>query len=265
MGQLQEVSQDKIEHYVRVLWHVILKMIGASEYAVEIDKLQAEIKEKQHKVLQFQLARMQMVMKFWDADYESFLDLAQRSDFDKDAYAKNNPCVYGIIPLAFNMAFSAVVAAQNAVGRNKKRYRKIYKKFSSKIFKWSDIPNPNVIHLKHLLEAEASILSKRPYRAVPSFEDAIFMAEARGFTNYLALAHERFSYYLEQNSQSSRARDHLNKAINLYVEWGAVSRARSLETTYRRLYKNDEKSNDKMTFVHVFDSAEEAVQIDDNL
>ena len=196
-------------------------------------KLQAEIDEKKDEHMQAQLDRFKLICAFWSADYSGFLNLAKETGFDKDAYAKNSPGVFGIGPLAFQIAFSAIIMAQETSGIESKRYKALGGKYLSQIRGWVNKGNPNVVHFESILEAEMHVLMEENHRAETKFEVAILMSTSRGFINYEALTHERYAEFLLKQNETYKAKENFEKAVKLYEEWGAGVRASAVAARYR--------------------------------
>jgi len=237
--QLHEVGQEKIETFLRILWQLLLNLTGESGETIMLDgeafnnvESQAEITRKKDEHLQAQLDRFRLMAAFWFADYRMCLHIANEKKFDKDAYAKNSPCVFGIGPLAFHIALSALIIAGESSGVDAKRYKAIGTSHFAKIRTWVNKGNPNVMHFEALLDAEMAVISNDPFRARRNFEIAILMCESRNLTNYQALAHERFAYFLEREDDSLLARSNMKKAIGLFDDWGANARANQLRGVY---------------------------------
>jgi hypothetical protein len=82
--------------------------------------------------------------------------------------------------------------------------------------------NPNLHHMKQLLDAKkASLNPKKFHIAMSNFEGAAVMASRAGFLHDAALINERFSVFLLNcMKDEENAAFRMHQAIRLYHEWG---------------------------------------------
>ena len=101
--------------------------------------------------------------------------------------------------------------------------------------------NPNVQHFAFLLDAELQELDGKVEDARESFRASIGRAEERGLLHDAAKAHQRFAeHYMRQITWSNckrednliKAHEHMNRAIALYEDWGALAVAAKLRSKY---------------------------------
>lgn len=75
-------------------------------------------------------------------------------------------------------------------------------------------------------------LNGKTHEAKAKYEVAILLSGRRGLLQDRALAHERFGeYYLELDNQHE-ATYQMNKAVELYEEWGALAKCHQLRGRY---------------------------------
>ena len=79
-------------------------------------------------------------------------------------------------------------------------------------------------------------LQGKKHAAKQEYEVAVVMASRGGFIGDAALAYERFFIHLLEISETEEALDKLDKAIELYSEWGAIRKATILQETYSYLF-----------------------------
>lgn len=90
-------------------------------------------------------------------------------------------------------------------------------------------------HLAALLKAELAATKKQSKAAVESFEQAILMAGRQGISHDQALANERLGDYYGSLNRMSDAEYHLQEAVKLYSEWGAVAKCEILRAKHGKL------------------------------
>ena len=101
---------------------------------------------------------------------------------------------------------------------------------------WIEKGNPNVLHWKKLLDAEAAVYNMKYKMAEENYYDSIKIASRGGFIHDAALACERYGdLLLKKLKDKESARYQLQKARRLYLEWGANVKARQLERRYAHL------------------------------
>ncbi len=241
-AQLNSLKQVKIESFVRLLWQIALDLSRshivddclANDDVVDKYELQGRILENKDEHWQASFDRYKLMDTFWAGNYEEFLAIARRTDFDKDRYAKNSPGTYGITPLSFYIALAALAEAQETTTtweESRKNFA-LGKKFTRKIQRWSSKGNPNVKHYEAILEAEIAAFKDQHYVARKKFEEGIRMCESRGFVNDQALAEERLAGFLAKRGQIGDAKMHVREAIRLYDSWGANSKSSQLKGEY---------------------------------
>jgi predicted ATPase len=240
-AQLKEVKQGKIELFIRLVWQLVLNLKGDSAReclltgdAVDEEKLRDEISEKKDLNLQAQLDRFRMTTAFWFGYYGLFLEIARETEFDKGAFEKNSPGIFGLPVLNFHIALSALAMARQTNGRESKRYAALGIKFSKKIKSCVKKGNPNVVHYEWLLEAEMAVLKGQPHLAKRHYEVAIMVSGQRGFKSDQALAHERLADFCVKTDQVEDATHHVGEAITLYEAWGASAKSKQLKMKFAK-------------------------------
>lgn len=201
-----------------------------------VDKLelQAKILENSDEHWQASFDRYRLMDTFWAGNYEKVLALARETDFDKDAYAKNSPGTYGIVPLTFYIALAALIEAQETTTTwaESKHNFALGNKFTRKIQGWAGKGNPNVKHYEAILEAEIAAFKDQHLVAKKRYEAGIELCESRGIVNDQALAHERFAVFYSKHGHIRKAKMHVREAIRLYDSWGANFKSNQLNLKY---------------------------------
>jgi predicted ATPase len=88
---------------------------------------------------------------------------------------------------------------------------------------------PDFVHMVFLLDAERARLRGQGSAARRLYERAAARAREQGFVHHEALAHERLAECLRAQNRWSDAQQALLAAARRYADWGAVTKARSLD------------------------------------
>jgi tetratricopeptide (TPR) repeat protein len=166
-----------------------------------------------------QLNRYRVYTAFWLREYQHVVKIMENFGFHNFSIEKAIPATYGIPPLYFYCALACISVARENRAQGRQRSRT--KKFFGRIKCITRKGDPNTKHYESLIEAELLSDAKNPQKANKSYETAILLAGRWGFTNDHALAHERYGEHCRRHGDLSEAKYHYDKAINLYVEWGA--------------------------------------------
>jgi hypothetical protein len=115
------------------------------------------------------------------------------------------------------------------------------------ITQWAEHAPMNFVGMKDLIGAELAALARCHGKAVLHYVSAIALSQYGGFTMQTALAHERYGKYLLRQERSSNncnrsnknnnsnnmnvelATEHLHKALDLYEQWGGLTKRQHLE------------------------------------
>jgi predicted ATPase len=148
--------------------------------------------------------------------------------------AKLNPGTHFAISYPF---FRAISLYHQARVTRKAKFRIQARKQHAIINRWAKKGNPNVIHYKLLLDAEAASLIKGMIGETSClFQTAITLAARSGLTHDTALACERFATFLFYcGHDDSTANYQLNEALRYYQEWGAFAKVAMLQRDYPQL------------------------------
>ena len=105
---------------------------------------------------------------------------------------------------------------------------------------WAKKGNPNVVHLVHLLDAEASSLRGKVEAAEEGYKSAIKVATRCGFLQDKALAHELAGKYYLDKGDEYWAKYHLSKAYETFLDWKATAKAADLARKYPQFISDEE-------------------------
>ena len=86
-----------------------------------------------------------------------------------------------------------------------------------------------------LVKAENAALDQRIPLAKKHYEVAMLLAGRRGFTNDLALIHQRLGEFHLQLGENEDALYHVNAALRLYSDWGALAKVGQVERKHSDL------------------------------
>lgn len=128
--------------------------------------------------------------------------------------------------------YTGLVAAALARTRDRSKWEPIAIESKAKLAGWYKESEWNYAHGLKLIEAELAYLDGQNEVAAKSYNDAIACAAKHRFIHEEAVAHERASIFHANvsGSDSSLARAHLEKAKNLYLEWGAKRKAINMDS-----------------------------------
>ena len=168
-------------------------------------------------------------------NYQEAADLAIRrgSTYDR---------VYPAMPIGMLDKFLIGVCLYDAAIRTgRRKYRNRANAIRATIHSWVNRGNPNVNHYACLLDAEFFRMKNQTSMASKFYENAVIIAGRAGLLQDAALAQERYALCILNSKGGSReeARFHIRKAMELYGEWGADAKTKSIEVNYRDLLSED--------------------------
>ena len=113
--------------------------------------------------------------------------------------------------------------------------------------KWADAGNPNIVHFMKLIEAEMAAVLK-PKTAGPLYETAIKLASRAGLRHDMAAAHHRAArYFFVVQKDDHWGSFHIDKAVQEYSDWGAISLAKHLAKNYMAQGKRGSRFSEEIT------------------
>ena len=184
--------------------------------------------------------RHQMILAYYFGDIELAYEMSSKLGLPLE----DGPVAW--LPSRF--FFQSLVAfamARLATRRSKRRYYLMRgRKFLTKLKKMSDAGNVNCKHLVDIANAEEVSLSSKggDHRLVQqSYDSAISKSGRRGFLNDQALANELAAMYFLRQGDREWAATYIDRAYELYLEWGAVAKCVILESKYKDLLEMDDK------------------------
>lgn len=116
--------------------------------------------------------------------------------------------------------------------RERRCYRKLFKKYRSCFRKWARLGPENFEHRRLLLEAEAARLRGRTVRTMQFYEEAIRAAGENGYPQEQALANLLAAEYYQGRNMDGIAAFFLEKACRGFAGWGARAVVRRVQKQY---------------------------------
>ena len=130
---------------------------------------------------------------------------------------------------------------------------------------WAESCPENFQHKYHLMAAERARITGQDWEAQAFYDAAIAGASDNGFIQELALANELTATFYLDRKKEKVGRVYLLDAYYGYLQWGATTKVRDLETKYRRhlarLLK-DSRSSALTTMTHDASSGTRMASLD---
>jgi hypothetical protein len=234
LTQMEELKRDQSIKLTRLLRQVLLNLLGRDNQD-DPTRLYGEAGEKDD----LELARND---PFWIAGvrlYQGILDTyfdehTRQADilveFGHDYLAKAHVASPNIVFDTYLKGVSCFAAARQT---RKRKYARLAQICRSKIKKWLDMGNPNVMHYDSLLDAEAMALKGKRFAAIKHYEVAILLAARSGYQQDAAFASERLGeFQLSAMNDVEEGSYRLRESIKYWASWGAMGKVADLERKY---------------------------------
>lgn len=134
--------------------------------------------------------------------------------------------------------YALALAAQR---KDRSKIRSIEKNFK----KWSKASPSNYAHRYALLVAESARLDGKTDKAIEYYEKAIVHARTNEYQQDLALAYELLAEFHFQNNKIERAIYPIQQAYEIYLQWGALVKAKKIQEKYF-MYLSRDKIDDNV-------------------
>lgn len=233
--QIQSLNRVKMESTCQIWWYFVLQMTGhvskrnnTSTGPMDEEKIMKYVlKTKDEDTLCiFQGAKA--ILYTIQGSHQLAADHAIANSENIFKTLRGHPLLM-FLPLYMGISLFHVA---------KRSKQGIYKKFAKKMLsltkEYNKKGNPNVLHHSVGLEAEMYILSggRHNYQlAFSRYQSAISIALMKGFTQEAALLNERYSTFLkDQMGNHHSSSDCFQRAIQLYEQWGALEKVKSLKS-----------------------------------
>ena len=207
---------------------MMLKLQGApgsnpSELECDIFSLAKDEETNKAHLGVIQFAKTELAL-FNANDYEA---AAKRALKVGDEYSKLVPGYPMIMVELFHRAVPLFAAARLT---KKRQYKVEARRVLKRMNKWVKAGNANVQYYFLFLTAENLALEKKYDAADEKYIEALAKVTAKGHLHHLGLINERYADFLiEARSSEERGKEHLNKAMQYYKEWGAEAKVKMLE------------------------------------
>jgi len=117
----------------------------------------------------------------------------------------------------------------------KNKFLALIRRNQQKLRRWAELCPENFRHWFDFIEALRHVLKKDFWKALDGFHQAIEGARKNGFLEDEALFCERTALFYEEAGFGVEARALMDQARDIYLKWGARSRAKQLEERYPTL------------------------------
>lgn len=225
LRQMEDMNFHLHAWYQRMVLRVLQELTGEEEPLIAINP---DLYPEHHKLDVIQ----KNILKLHQSRLCAVLGDHERGVQCHNSTAKLNPGSHFCISDPF---FQGISCYHQAQVTRKATYRRRAKKNHAIINRWAEKGNPNVIHYKLLLDAEAASLGGKKQIASSLFQNAITFAARSGLIHDVALASERFAVFLFRYDQEDSAKYQLRESVRYYNEWGAHAKISMLESEYSHL------------------------------
>jgi histidine kinase len=167
-----------------------------------------------------------IVIAYHLGDIQTALEMAEKCRPSK--FALPSPCQKVYILLYDSMV---CLAAARTLPKRRKSLLSIARGNLKKMRTFAKRDPHDGLQMVHLIEAELAAHEGNREKAMTNYHLSIASAKEAKFIYVNALAHERAGISLQEFGESSLAREHLNQALELYREWGAIAKADQMRTS----------------------------------
>lgn len=241
--QMHSYNQFNSLGLFRIFWQTVLNFMGRckdpmvfeGEAMQEKDLVALEESKQMSTLIAYWLCRMMLAYHF--GDYHLAGRMAEKIEKNGNSkmlravatgYARRSLLVLTMISLA-------ALARRSARKTYLKRARKHCKIIESMVKE----KNVNCHHALQLIRAEFAALKAKSDDSVEDvrklYDKAIASAARLGFLQDAALANQRAGFYMLKKDYQSWGEDYIRKSHELYTEWGALSKTRQLEKSFKFL------------------------------
>ena len=263
--ELGNYQQKVALNLIKVKEQAMLNIAGESRDPMTLsgrvmrgDKMWREAQENHHVMICQSILVSRMVLCYLFDDFCSAAEWAEQVDAilnKSEGPSFLSAQIYFFLALSFLAANKKKKKGQQTVGGKKKRlYRRKAKTYTHKLRTWMKKGNGNVLHTVLILHAEQQVLLSGGVKNLDvtkrMFDEAIASAVRVGFHSHAAMACERAGeFFLEIDPV--RAEHYLVRAYELYREWGALGKTKSLNQRYAFLdattLSNNNNNSDNKT------------------
>ncbi|MBE9182580.1 AAA family ATPase [Oculatella sp. LEGE 06141] len=149
-----------------------------------------------------------------------------------------NVAPQGLLPYAHHLFIYALLLASlypNATEAQKLDYWEKIETYQNQLEVWAQSCPYNFSHLYCLVKAEVARLSQNYLEAIDLYDRAIAEANANGYLQEEAIAHELAAKFYLHWGKEKFAASYLQDAYYSYARWGAKAKVQDLERRYPKL------------------------------
>jgi predicted ATPase len=225
MHQMVDLKQDKALFWCKCLLQSIRNLRGKSPNTTVLtgtvmdeDESMAHYVSVSDQLLIAGMYRRKMILACYFGEHKLNADLGlTRGDFVLSTLIGQT----SVPVLAFVLSLSSFAMARHAPKPAKYKHQAL--KYRKMIKKWSSY-NPNCVPYLKILDAEKAVLKGKIDDAINMYVDGITMTGRIGSVHNQALTHERMADLYLERKEPQEAKYRLEKAIELYSEWGATKK-----------------------------------------
>lgn len=222
----------KIQLYLSLpYWQLCLNLLGQSDSPTMLigEAMDQKLLENEDQYTKVALAPQTLnsvciVLAYHFEDVESLMYLLS----EYDSFESNSGGHFMVYIIKFYVGMGYMVLYRIFVKRS---YKEKARKIARQLRKWTRDGCVNTRPLSALLEAELKTVDAGSDEFLAAFYDAIHAARDAQNCCLEALAHERISRFLHYDE----ARPHMDRALDLYGEWGASAKVAHLEKSFHWL------------------------------
>jgi len=185
-----------------------------------VKELESHVKQDDY--MMAMLNTFQGAIHYLCSDYEKGSALAQDVGILLDkllSHSANMPSLY-------HQCFALYSSAQNAKGLKRRKLKRLGLKRHKILKAWAKQSCVNVVHYVAILDAElAALKGVKKAKVEELYQKATMLATRGGFVQDVAVANERFGYYMERRGEKVEAGRRFEQAVQYFDEWGFVQKA----------------------------------------
>ncbi len=258
---IRQISQALPLNHNQMVWQVVLNLTGAS---IEPDHLMGEAYNEEENISQYIVAKdiTSLCALYWCKLQLSYLfgKYSQALEYSQQA-AKYLVGITGspIVPLFYfydSLTRLAIYSQQQQV-------LKIVQASQKKMQYWAKHSPLNYLHKFNLVQAELYRVSGKTHQAMDYYDRAIQGAAENGYIQEEALANERAAEFYLHLGKQKIAKTYMIEAYYTYIRWGAIAKAKELESRYPYLVTSTfEKISNDVTISMTSTSTQRNISLD---
>ena len=259
---IRQISQALPLNHNQMVWQAVLNLTGAS---IEPHRLIGEAYNEEENLPQYIAAKdiTSLCALYWCKLQLSYLfgKYSQALEHSQQA-AKYLVGITGspIVPLFY---FYDSLARLAMYSHEPKQVLKIVQASQKKMQHWAKHSPMNYLHKFNLVEAELYRVLGKTHQAMDYYDRAIQGAVENGYIQEEALANERAAEFYLHLGKQKIAKTYMIEAYYTYVRWGAIAKAKELESRYPYLVASTfEKISSDITISMTSTSTQKNLSLD---